>query len=413
MMKYGSSNITYDAIGNPLQYRDGITFTWSNGRQLQSYTKNNNTINYTYDSSGVRLSKSDGGTTHTYLYNSGLLIQETIGEQTLDYSYTPSGAILSVRYKANANDTGTYYYYALNSRDDVIGLCDSTGALYAKYTYDVWGNPVSVTNASGVEITSSTDIANIQPLRYRSYYYDYDTGFYYLQSRYYDPVTHRFVNADGLVSTGTGVLGYNMFSYCNNDSVSNIDSSGNRHCEATTVSRENKDNRSISCAYSSGREKFGSINYDVPVYNQGQRNLCWAYCQVMTESYSSGTVFTQAEADVRALEIAISVNGDINWNSGNWSTNTSLANNRVTITDKVSLWRSLRNGPVYAYYWGEDAVHMVLITGIDRWNNTIYTNNPWGISGSQSFEEFQQGFLGMPNEWDCSFNCIFTINWER
>ena len=57
-----------------------------------------------------------------------------------------------------------------------------------------------------VKLTSSTDIANIQPFRYRGYYYDYESGFYYLQSRYYDPVTHRFINADGLVSTRTGAL---------------------------------------------------------------------------------------------------------------------------------------------------------------------------------------------------------------
>ena len=93
----------------------------------------------------MRLSKDVGNTHYTYLYNSGLLMQETIGDKILDYSYTPGGQIISVRYKANANATPVYYYYALNSRGDVIGLYDDTGALYAKYTYDVWGNPVSVT----------------------------------------------------------------------------------------------------------------------------------------------------------------------------------------------------------------------------------------------------------------------------
>ena len=127
----------------------------------------------------------------------------------------------------NSNETPVYYYYALNSRGDVIGLYDEEGNLHAKYTYDVWDNPVSITNASGVEISSPTDIANIQPLRYRSYYYDSDTGFYYLQSRYYDPVTHRFINTDGLVSTGTGVLGHNMFVYCNNNPIILSDISGN------------------------------------------------------------------------------------------------------------------------------------------------------------------------------------------
>ena len=100
-----SNIITYDTIGNPLNYRDGITFTWTNGRQLQSYTKNNNTITYTYDDGGMRLSKDVGNTHYTYLYNSGLLMQETIGDKILDYSYTPGGQILSVRYKANAYAT--------------------------------------------------------------------------------------------------------------------------------------------------------------------------------------------------------------------------------------------------------------------------------------------------------------------
>ena len=66
----------------------------------------------------------------------------------------------------------------------------------------------------------------LNPLRYRGYVYDEDSGFYYLQSRYYDPVTHRFINADGLVSTGTGILGHNMFAYCNNNPVNRYDPTG-------------------------------------------------------------------------------------------------------------------------------------------------------------------------------------------
>ena len=232
---YNGDTITYDEIGNPLNYRDGISFTWGNGRQLQSYTKGNTNISYTYDSSGMRLSKTIGGTTHTYLYNSGLLIQERIGNQKLDYSYTSSGQILSVKYTAdvNSNETPVYYYYALNSRGDVVGLYDHEGNLYAKYTYDVWGNPVSVTNANDVEITSPTDFANIQPLRYRSYYYDSDTGFYYLQSRYYDPVTHRFINADRQLNDD--IFGNNLFTYCNNNPVVYSDPEGHFWLSAVLV----------------------------------------------------------------------------------------------------------------------------------------------------------------------------------
>ena len=233
LTSYNGTTITYDNIGNPLNYRDGMTFTWQNGRQLASYgvfNANTNQVDgiatYTYDSSGTRLKKVVNNVTYTYLYNGSQLLQETIGDQILDYSYDANGQIYAVCYRANANDEGTYYYYAHNTRGDIVGLYNADGTLHAKYTYDVWGNKLAVTNASGVAITSQTDIANIQPFRYRGYYYDYESGFYYLQSRYYDPVTHRFINADGLVSTGTGVLGYNMFAYCENNPVILSDENG-------------------------------------------------------------------------------------------------------------------------------------------------------------------------------------------
>ena len=82
-------------------------------------------------------------------------------------------------------------------------------------------------DSTGHEVTVATDIANLQSLKYRGYVYDRETGLYFLQSRYYDPVTHRFINADGLVSTGTGVLGYNMFAYCENCPMLYSDPSGN------------------------------------------------------------------------------------------------------------------------------------------------------------------------------------------
>ncbi len=69
-------------------------------------------------------------------------------------------------------------------------------------------------------------MAEINPLRYRSYYYDSESGFYYLQSRYYDPNTCRFINADSYASTGQGFLGYNMFAYCGNNPISRVDESG-------------------------------------------------------------------------------------------------------------------------------------------------------------------------------------------
>ncbi|MDP4120686.1 MAG: RHS repeat-associated core domain-containing protein, partial [Bacillota bacterium] len=73
---------------------------------------------------------------------------------------------------------------------------------------------LSVKDASGNTITDTTSIALINPIRYRGYVYDSDSGLYYLQSRYYDPTTCRFVNADCYSDTCTGVISTNMFAYC-------------------------------------------------------------------------------------------------------------------------------------------------------------------------------------------------------
>ena len=77
-----------------------------------------------------------------------------------------------------------------------------------------------------VSIGGDANIANLNPIRYRGYYYDAETGFYYLNSRYYDPEICRFINADGYVSTGQGLLGNNMFAYCLNNPINMLDSMG-------------------------------------------------------------------------------------------------------------------------------------------------------------------------------------------
>ena len=88
---------------------------------------------------------------------------------------------------------------------------------YGYYTYDAWGNVTAYTSTGGTP--ASTSLIYRNPLRYRGYIYDNETGFYYLQSRYYDPANHRFINADSLASTGQGFTGTNMFAYCSNNPV--------------------------------------------------------------------------------------------------------------------------------------------------------------------------------------------------
>ncbi len=230
MTKYNGQTITYDAIGNPLNYRDGITMTWQNGRELASFTNADTSVSYTYDASGMRTSKtltSDGATdTVKYVYENGLLLQMQYNHMYFDFIYDANGNPVSMAYRSTVTSSPIYYYYGLNSRGDVIALYYNTGALYAKYTYDVYGKLLSITNSSGSPINTKYSPAKLNPLRYRGYVYDNETGFYYLQSRYYDPTTCRFVNGDGYCSTGQGFNGLNMFAYCNNNPVVYCDTTG-------------------------------------------------------------------------------------------------------------------------------------------------------------------------------------------
>ena len=110
-------------------------------------------------------------------------------------------------------------------------------SLVGRYKYDSWGKVVKISGANGENLSGDPNhIMNINPFRYRGYYYDRETGFYYLQTRYYDPEVKRFINADGLISNGTGVQGYNMYAYCDNNPVNMKDSEGMRPIEGDSVS---------------------------------------------------------------------------------------------------------------------------------------------------------------------------------
>ena len=157
--------------------------------------------------------------THQYIYAGRKLLRETIAEgeatRTLDFTYDNVGMPYSLIY--NSGTTTTTYYYITNLQGDVMYLVDSSGNEVSAYDYDPYGKI----------ITSTGELAEINPLRYRGYYYDSDTGYYYLKSRYYDPQIGRFINADGYASTGQGFLGYNMFAYCLNNPILCADEGGN------------------------------------------------------------------------------------------------------------------------------------------------------------------------------------------
>ena len=219
---YGGNTITYSG-GNPTKYYDGSTFTWTQGRRLATAKVGSTNISYTYDMAGVRSSKTVGSTKYDFTTLSGLVTRQTGGGKTIDFVYDENNQPLAMKYN------NTLYYYVLNAQGDVIALADQNGNLIAKYSYDPWGKLLSVTPNGWLDEQNAyyLEVAEANPLRYRGYYYDAETGFYYLQSRYYDPEIGRFINADSYASTdATGLLSTNMFAYCENDPVNRSDPSG-------------------------------------------------------------------------------------------------------------------------------------------------------------------------------------------
>ena len=251
LTKVGGTTISYDGSGNPANWYNGTTsysgLTWKNGRQLAQITTGGKTSKYTYDADGIRSTKDVNGTKHEYRTLNGKVVWEKIGEGTsakiMVFSYDTQGRPFGFKFSKNNGASYTNYFYALNQQGDVmkifrpITVKDADGNVtgytektYATYTYDAWGKLTGILDSGGNNLinkqTTSTALANLNPLRYCGYYYDNETGFYYLQSRYYDPTMRRFLNADAYASTGQGFVGVNMFAYCTNNPVTYADHTG-------------------------------------------------------------------------------------------------------------------------------------------------------------------------------------------
>lgn len=214
---YDGNPITYDAIGNPLNYYNGWNFGWEEGNQLASAQNGSNNISYKYNSDGIRTQKTVNGVTTTYYLEDGNVTWEQSGSDTIHYVYDSDGDLVYMVLN------GALYYYERNAQNDIIGLVDSNLNEVVTYTYDSWGKLLNI----GGSLASTVGQKN--PYRYRGYRYDNETGLYYLQSRYYDPNTGRFINADDtdvLNNTDKNLLSVNLFAYCENNPVNKIDDDG-------------------------------------------------------------------------------------------------------------------------------------------------------------------------------------------
>ena len=220
LTKFNNEDILYDGIGNPIMIGNK-RLTWTNGRQLSNYADETNQINYKYNISGIRIKKVINNVETSYELDDENIIFEKTNNNVIYYIRNNANDLIGFKYNNNV------YYYIKNIQNDIIGILDSNYNIVAKYQYDSFGNIISITDGNGNDVNDIDHIANINPYRYRSYYYDKETNLYYLNSRYYSPTFGRFINADAEFGRDYEFITYNLFVYSNNNPISCVDFDGN------------------------------------------------------------------------------------------------------------------------------------------------------------------------------------------
>ena len=209
LTSYNGQSISYDGMGNPtVSYNK--QFMWT-GRQLTlAETIDGTLVGYSYNADGIRTKKTVGSVTTEYFLQGSTILAEKTGNNVIWYIYDTGGELLGFTYN------GTPYYYLKNMQGDVYKVVDANGTVVASYTYDPWGKVLTATGS----------MAEINPIRFRNYYYDIETGFYCISSHYYDPEIGRWINADGFISTEQDITGCNMLTYCDNNPVNRKETTG-------------------------------------------------------------------------------------------------------------------------------------------------------------------------------------------
>ena len=206
LTKVGNNSITYDSMGRMISIGDDMLTYDEQGRLI----KYNDTI-IEYDINGVRKSKND-----TIYYVSGnRILREKSSTHDITYLYSLDKLIGFVY-------NGVTYFYQRNILGDIVKIYNTSSILVAEYKYDAWGKHEVVNH-------TTLNIGDINPFRYRGYYYDKETGLYYLNSRYYSPSLCRFISPDALSildETKAQINGLNLYMYCNDNPVMMIDPSG-------------------------------------------------------------------------------------------------------------------------------------------------------------------------------------------
>ena len=214
LLTWNGVSMTYDAIGNMVK-KGNTTYTWTQGRKL-STVNNGKKIQYFYDHTGRRVRKTVDGVTTDFRMAGELLMSQKAGDVTTYFSYDSAGNLIGMSAGSNR------YFYTRNAQNDITGLIDENGTSVVQYQYDSWGKLLGITGSL------ASTIGKRNPFRYRGYYYDDETGMYYLQSRYYDPEIKRFICADDtkILQKQMDLCNKNLYAYCDNNPIIKKDVTG-------------------------------------------------------------------------------------------------------------------------------------------------------------------------------------------
>ena len=201
--KYKPINLIVNGSREDLRYE---------GRRLIGIGKD---ISYEYDGEGRRISKTVKGNKEEYKYEGERLVKIIKEGREIEVLYDIKGEIVGLK-----NEEG-YYYYRKDALGNIERIIDSTGKTIVKYEYSVWGELIEEKEIENKKIVEDN------PYKYKSYYYDKESGLYYLKSRYYSASLHRFISLDQTEYMEIGsITGLNLYAYCGNDPVNMADPDG-------------------------------------------------------------------------------------------------------------------------------------------------------------------------------------------
>ena len=204
---YNGQPIQYDPFGNPLHWFDGTVFSWDRGYLLGA-ANNAQTgldVSFRYDYNGNRIEKTLNGLRHSFLWYDNQLLYDQFGQIALEFYYDERGIPYAFFYRSG-EEAGELYYYVTDLFGSVTDIVDGNGEPVGHYTYDPWGKLTSI----------SGDIAGLNPLRYRGWYYDSELGMYYTSRRYYSPELCRYINPGDYSCILDGSAN-NAYTFCNNN----------------------------------------------------------------------------------------------------------------------------------------------------------------------------------------------------